>query len=510
MRNKKLLTIAGAILLVSVLLVSIAGAAETDAETEAAYTWTSYTSSYVAEFINYGSGYGTRATTYANGVISQYGASYGYGGTGFRGYNHYDGYGVYGRAPNGLGVYGQSANNYAGYFWSANGVGVRAYTDYGPYGAHISNYADYGYGIYAYTSGNDAYGVYAYSGDYIGVYGQGYYRGGYFVGAGSGAEGVRGYTSYSGGDGVNGYATGSYGYAVDAYASGYSGIAVDASAYGDYGYGVNGYAGGTYAYAGNFNSYQYRAMYVDGCTNDSCTYYDIYVNDYAYIAGTTFGPIAGNMSFMARNDGAEALNPGDLVVFKGFDDQALGTGAALVAKANSAGGAIVGIVQGAYVIDGTSPEAPPAFVEQAESAPGANIQDGVVTVAPAAPVGEEAVADEYIERTEKTVDVDVPAAQPPNGSDIQADPYSGQFVETAAEPGMFVQVLFQGLTQISVKSDKPIAAGDFVVARPNGMVTSAPKNAYSTAMDRGWVVLGRALEDLASGSGQVYVQVNLR
>jgi len=219
------------------------------------------------------------------------------------------------------------------------------------WGGWFSSYQPSGVGVRGYSSGASGYGVYGTNPENIAVYGDGGNWGGYFVGTGDSGEGAYAYASSPSGDALEAEATGSNGYGLYAYTSG------------SYGRAVSGSTSGPNAYAGYFTSSSYRGLYANGATGQ----YDLYVPDYAYIAGTVFGP-KGTASLVARNDGAEALAPGDLVVLIGMDSEALDNGVVSVARAGAAEGVVVGVVQGAYVVE-TAPAPPPALQAKAPALP---------------------------------------------------------------------------------------------------------------------------------------------
>lgn len=474
MRNKRLILVAGAILVIGALLVGATALADTDA----AYYWSSATTSYVAQFDNIGNGYGTRSNTNAAGVISQYGSSYGSGATGFRGYNNVDGYGVYGRAPYGTGVYGEAADgSYGGYFYGGY-IGVRGLTyDLASYAAWFSNYASDGVGVRAFANGSNATAVAAYGGDY-GVYGEGFW-------------GLYGYNYYSNGDAVFATTSTSYGYGLDAETYGYAGTAVDA------------YAGGTSAYAGYFISSNYRGIYADATT--PMGYYDIYAEDYAYLAGTVFWD--GTQSIMVRNDGTVTLKPGDLVVYTGRDDAALdGKGVVTVAKAGAAQGVIAGVVQGAYEVIDLSANRPPAVEGNGLHLPAAPQGNG--QLAPAAVPDGEAPAAAFQPVDEVTASIEGRPAPQVNGAN--AEKVTWRFVGGDAASGQYFQMAFSGFVKVKVSAARPVKAGDWIVAGLDGSVSSAPARGYSAALDKGYFVIGRAAEALSEGTGEVLVQLGLR
>ena len=191
------------------------------------------------------------------------------------------GYGVFGTSSSNAGVRGNSTNGIGGYFTSGGGYGVYAYT---------TGASHWDHGIYA--TANNGYGLYAKSTNNDGVRGEGNQTGVYGTGN---SRGVYGYSPS--GDGVYGYSSN--------------------------GHGVRG-GSGSGNYGGYFTSAGYRGLYARGATN----YYDAYLggnlgiyvlND--IVAG---GSKAGYVVDLARNDGQNSLELGDVVVIVGSTDPVLG------------------------------------------------------------------------------------------------------------------------------------------------------------------------------------------
>jgi hypothetical protein len=483
MKGKKLMIVVRAALLVSALLLSTTALAGGLGY----YNWSANTTGFVGEFTNSGAGGGVKANTLGTSSIGLYGSATGGTAQATRGYNSSSGYGVYGRSVSGTGVYGENnstTSGYGGFFTGRDGV--KGYTTAANgYAGWFTATGATGFGVRAQSSAATGYGVYS-TGGYMGVYGEGPYRGGYFVGTGSAGEGVRGYTASTGGDGVNAYATGEGGTGVHAVTTGEAGSAVVAWAYGEG------------AWAGDFWSGAGDGVWADGAEG----HWDLYVPNYAYIAGTIFGP-SGGMSILARNDGTGALEPGDLVAFKGFDPSALGQGVVSVIKAGAAQGVVVGVVQGAYVVD---PDAPvPSVAAAPETTPP---QRDAGTVAPApVPEGEEPAAPLQVPDVEQPA-APIPPAQAANGS--IAKPDVGHFVEGRVEAGQYLVVMFQGFARVNVSATKPIQAGDWIVAGPDGVATGASVRSTASVLEKGYLIIGRALEALESGKGTIFVQVNVR
>jgi hypothetical protein len=455
---------------------------------------------------------------------------------------------VFGYAPYYIGVYGQGGTggvgDYGGFFYGYDGV--RGYTSqtsgygvwgtaYGSYGTGVTGYNPYAVGVrgiggsgsgdwggifsgcngvYGYSTCSYGRGAYGYAGGYAGDGVYGYASASY-------GQGVYGYTPGYAGDGVYGGASASYGYGVYGYASGSWGRGVNGYTSGYVGDAVRGYASGTYGYGGYFYSYRSTGVYADG------SYWDGFFPDRIYAGGTVVSALG--MSFVALNDGSEALEPGDLVAFSGFDASAEGSSGPTLAvqKANDAnGGAIIGVVQSAYV-----KEAP---VER-QSRPTADPAPAAAEVDTAASQREDVPLPDQ-SREEAGEDTPPPLPQPPEGAieiapeavpDVPTPPVEeaeslgraevGHAVEGSAKPGQYVVIVVQGITRVKVDaSAAPVRAGDMLVASAAGFATAqldvATARSREGVAERGisqGLVLGRALESLESGTGTIYVFVSV-
>jgi len=207
-----------------------------------------------------------------------------------RGYAPVTGYAVYGVTGGGYGVFGTSSSN----------AGVRGNSTNGN-GGHFTSGG--GYGVYAYTSGVSHWdhGVYASSNNGFGVYGKS-----------TNNDGIRGEGNQTGVHGT-GNSRGVYGYSP----SGNGVYGISANGYGVYGYGSN-------SYGGYFTGASYRGLYARGGTN----FYDAYFagNLGIYVSNDIFagGSKAGYVVDLARNDGLDPLQLGDVVVITGATDPVLG------------------------------------------------------------------------------------------------------------------------------------------------------------------------------------------
>ena len=543
MLSKRKTVIGGIALLVSLtLLFASAAAVYSSAEAKplaSVYYWGCNANDECGRFYNSNTGGaadGLWAQTMGDwGVL---GASYGTSGEGVYGYaSGTGGTGVYAYAPYNnavVGSGGSGSGDYGGLFAGYEGVRgmARGTNGYGTWGSASGTY---GIGGYGYASGTRGYGLFGYSSKYIAVRGVGYNYGGYFSGcygvmgiatcsSGKGVygyastsygEGVRGTTGGQGGDGLTGTASSSYGYGVDTYASGYGGV------------GIRAYAGGTGGWAGVFSSGNYRGIYANGKSG----YYDGYFPDMIYAGGTVVSGFG--LASVVLNDGSEALEPGDLVAFTGFIASDGSSGPTMgVTKVNGANsGAIIGVVQSAYVMEAPVEMQPlPTAAEDAPAAPAAAV-DTVLqkdVSLPEAQFKEEAGQEPppllpqpevpIIVAPEVAPDLAAPARQ--EESLVDAD--AGHFVEGSAKPGQYVVVTIQGIARVKVDaSAAPIRVGDTLTASRTGYAITASNYAItaSKADAHGQVprmvqappmIIGRALESLEKGTGTILVFVSVR
>jgi hypothetical protein len=486
MKGKKWMVVLRTSLLVCALLLSTTALAGTLGY----YNWSANTTGVVGEFTNSGSGGGVKANTVGSSSIGLYGSATGSTAQATRGYNSGSGYGVYGRSVKGTGVYGENnstTSGYGGYFTGFNGL--KAYTTAtNGYAGWFTATGASGFGVRAQSSASTGYGVYS-TGGQTGVYGLGEAYGGKFDATSAGGSvGVYAASNNSGGDAARFHASGTSNWGVNAWADG------------DYGHGVNGDAYGPHAYGGTFYSEDYTGLYAEG----NGGYYDLYAPNSAYIGGTIIPP-KGGLAFLARYDGDGTLQAGDLVVFRGFDPAALGRGAVLAAKAGAASGVVLGVVQGAYVVDedARAPTLPDASPAQAKPV----LQEESLVAPAPMPEGEEPRVEGEV-GVPASLPVTALPEEPPKAA--ASEPASGRFVEGPVEAGQYMVVSYAGLVQVTVTAKTPIQAGDWIVFTPDGSVTGVPARSYSKALDRGYTIVGRALEQLQSGTGKIYVQVNLR
>ena len=491
----------------------------------AAYTWSSSNTDATGYFYNSSSGRGAKA--------------YSVGYTGFSGYGQ--GTGVYGnaRASNGSGVYGycagSSCNGVVGYGPNHNGVLGQGGTGSGDYGGYFYGFegvrgiavgsngfgtwghatGSYGIGAYGYSAGSRGIGAYGYNYHNIGVYGYGCGYGVYGYARCSSGRGVYGYTAASAGEGVRGYTAGYCGDGVTAYATNSYGYGVDSAATGYGGHGIRAQATGTGGWGGLVRSAKYRGLFADGAPG----YYDAYFPDAIYAGGTVVS--GSGMSFIALNDGSEALEPGDLVALSSFvAADASSEPVMAVARVNGANsGAFLGVVQAAYVMEAPVEMQPQVTAAEALDAPSVlekelapllefesfeSDKELPPEVAPPLPVPPGPLQEEIGVALEMAPDVAAPAPE----QEIPVDADSGYFVEGSAEPGQYVLIVVQGIARVNVDaSAAPVQAGDTLVALGSGYATAAAKTQAGGLVE---VVIGRALEALEAGKDAIYVFVNVR
>jgi hypothetical protein len=227
-------------------------------------------------------------------------------------------------------------------------------------------------------------------------------------------------------------------------------------------YGVHGENLGI-GYGGYFIGNDFGVgVYADGGSDDSFQY-DGYFPDEIYVGGMIYD--GTGLSVIAVNAGGEALAPGDLVSFAGFDRSAYGSiGALQVQRAYGADGAVVGVVRSSYAVDPL----------------------------PEVPVGElNAEEREVAERILSSFD-------------------TGHFTDGNAEPGGYVVIGIEGIAEVAVHGGAPIQAGNWVVVTTDSAVTSVPASEYVAALEQGHTIVGRALESLESGNGSIFVRLDLR
>jgi hypothetical protein len=257
------------------------------------------------------------------------------------------------------------------------------------------------------------------------------------------------------------------------------------------------------------------------------------------------------MSFIALNDGSEALEPGDLVALSGFvAADAFSEPVMAVAKVNGANsGAFVGVVQAAYVmeapvemqpqvtaaeadaagaLDALAPlpefesfesdeELPPEVAPLPEFESFESDEELPPEVAPPLPGSPELPQEEIGVAPEMAPDAAAPAPEQEIPVDAASgyfvDAASGHFVEGSAEPGQYVLIVVQGIARVNVDaSAAPVQAGDTLagdtlVAFGAGYATAAAQTQAGGLVE---VVIGRALEALEAGKDAIYVFVNVR
>jgi len=264
---------------------------------------------------NTSSGFGLRGESRDIGGFGVYGyngyASGGYGG-GVVGSVLASGYGVIGKSDSGHGV-GVAGYTQDGYGVAGYDTGSEQGRGYGGYFYSTSGVGAYGYSAATPSAGNTwTPGVYGSSTNGAGVYGDGATAG--VRGESSAGSGVYGSTSSGDADndaGVWGYAGGSAGVGVRGYRYGV-GAGVMGTTYGEAsGSGVIG------------NSESYVGVWAESDSDDGVhartaradNNYGVYTPDNLYSLNYH---LMGAVMQVVQNGGAEALEPGDVVVFSGM------------------------------------------------------------------------------------------------------------------------------------------------------------------------------------------------
>jgi hypothetical protein len=248
--------------------------------------------------------------------------------------------------------------------------------------------------------------------------------------------------------------------------------------------------------------------------NGASGWFDAYFPDAIYSGGSVYS--SSGWSVVAQNVGSETLQAGDLVSFVGMD------GRMSVEKANGAnGGAIVGVVTAAYIMD--APAAIEAVVPDAvpEGLPSVEApmleEPGAVPFPdegpPALPEGIE--PPPALDATEAPADVPklgidmAPEVEMPPEVDMMPNGFeedSGYIADASVAPGGFMIVMIQGFAQVNV--DASVEAGQWLVAGADGGAAAISERQLAWAERRGDVVIGRALQ--AAVDGKVWVYVNFR
>ena len=377
----------------------------------------------------------------------------------------FSGVGVFGVSSSAAGVYGASQTGHGGHFTSNGGFGVYAYAT-GTY------YWDHG----VYASAHQGYGVYGKSSRSEGVYGEG------------STYGVRGRGGTYGVYGI------SYG---QAGVYGYSGT----------NRGVQGRS--TNWYGGDFSSENYRGLYV----NSAPGYFDAYFAGDAGIfsQGTisTNGDIvasgskAGYVVDLARNDGPDPLQLGDVVVITGSTDPVLGEiPVPLVRLATDMGNTgVMGVVDRMFVTPADAEAIPEEMTE---------VWHGLVSTLSAGGRPEVAAAgydNEFSDNTTTEI-TPRPSMESPGRfvSQIEAE-----FLAVAAggdpgiAPGAYVGVVTLGAFK-AIRVDAShgsILPGDLLVSSPT------PGHAMRAADPAPGTIIGKALGSLEEGQGSIPILITL-
>lgn len=325
------------------------------------------------------------------------------------------GVGVFADSENSYGVWGSSNNSWGGFFTSDQGYGIRVNTngsDHYDHGAYVTSQG--GYGVYAQTANNQA--VRGEAGNITGIPHP------------LGAVGVVGIGSNRG-----------------VYGSSGAGVGVYAYSYGD-NYGVWGQS--------------QNGRGVTGRTNRTDNNYGFYTPDNLYSLNIQ---TSGAFMQVMQNNGAEALSPGDVVVFSGINQSVKAVDAPIVqvSKTNLANStAVAGVVFSRFNMDAVDPALEPS----ADS-----IQEGW-------------------ERPDAT----------PAGD---------------AAPGEFVLIVVQGPAQVNINNlTTTIQPGDLLSTSTNaGLADKAEMvslNGVQTAVPG--TVFGKALEPVDGSKEMIYIYVTLQ
>lgn len=315
---------------------------------------------------------------------------------------------------------------------------------------------------------------------------------------------VRGYSNAPSGTGVYGYAKsiGVRGHQYDSSTTGYGGY-FTGYRYGAWtqclGSSCDAIRPATTASGAAWavNAYSANSIGIYSYGNPSS--WDGYFPHRIYAGGTIVS--STGMAISALNNGGEAVAPGDVVVFNGFVDSASGRILA-VKKANGAADtAVVGVVQSALTLEEVAKQ-----------------EVSLQTLATDVPEGEPPIESAELAAAAEARDVNFPAQ-------------TARFVEGAAGPGQNLTVLVQGIAKVRVDaSNVAIRAGDTLVASGNTgyAASTAPSNAGSrqdentdaregeqesgdaSARIPPGTAVGRALESLDGGIGEIYVLVGTR
>jgi hypothetical protein len=252
------------------------------------------------------------------------------------------------------GVYGTNSGStqgsgYGGYFQSTTGIGVYGQSNALPsanntYTPGVHGHSQQGVGVYG-TSGA-AFGVAVFGNMATGtaLYGSS------FTSAFDGGGGGDGVVGVGRAHGVRGIATG------DAQGSGYGGHFSSSTGIGVYGQSTanptsqNHFAPGVFGFSQNGAGVMGRG----GGPGSAAGYFDgsVIVTGNLTVSGSKSGYVVD----IARNDGAEPLTQGDLVIVTGVTDPVVGNiPVPLVRKADSAAStAVIGVVDAAYQPEGTA------------------------------------------------------------------------------------------------------------------------------------------------------------
>jgi len=396
------------------------------------------------------------------------------------------------------GIYGSSAYT-DGVGLTGIADGPRGASTYGPVGVY--GYSDVGYGVYGESGYTGVNGV-----GYVGVWGHA--AGEYDYGVWGDGGTLTGTVATGGG------VYGPYSLAIYGYATGDSSYGVYAYATGDYSYGVYSRAygvssPGVYGYSEGFDSP--AVIGVTYSDNDTC-----YVGDYYCASGVlanSWGDAYGSFAYGDMRSGVIGISndtnyfAGAFYNYNGNDDPGLYVGG----ETYLAGYLTVGAGKSGYVVD---------IALNAGSEP-LERGDVVVVVGMDAPVVGEIPVMRVQKATPETasgivgvVDVLYEACDRP-AEEMQAGEGCGGYNPdvTTIQPGQHLGVVTLGAFQwLKVDASTPIKAGDLLSISPTAGVAAKAQQitieGYSFYAPG--TIIGKALQDLDSGTGYIAVFVSLK
>jgi hypothetical protein len=395
------------------------------------------------------------------------------------------GIGVFGASSSASGVYGSSQNGHGGHFRSNGGFGVYAYAT-GTY------YWDHG----VYASAHEGYGVYGKSSRSIGVYGEG------------SSYGVRGRGGYRGVYGASAGEAGVYGY-HDAYGDGVkgrsnSGTGVYGEGPGSSGVGVRGYSSGTNGYGGHFTSTNYRGIYAR--SYNPSWYAGLFdggagvgIFGDLYVSGTKSGYVVD----LARNNGSDPLQVGDVVLITGATDPVLGEIPVPTVRLadESASAGVMGVVDRMFATPEDAATIPEGMFEAWYELISMN----------SAGAGAESVAAGYDDQLSdnKTTEMPLRPSMESPGRFVSRAEAEFLAVARGADPGIAPGAYLGVVTLGAFKAIRvdasygSILPGDLLVSSPT------PGHAMRAADPAPGTIIGKALGSLEEGQGSIPVLITL-